>query len=464
MSGIYISAAHKSSGKTTVSLGICAALSRTGSGIQPFKKGPDYIDPAWLSLAADRACFNLDFYTSSREEIRALYGAKMSATDISIVEGNKGLYDGMDLEGSDSNAALARLLDLPIVLVIDTMGMTRGIAPLLLGYANFDRSLNLAGVILNRVGGPRHESKLVESVERYTEVRVLGSIPRFRSGEIEERHLGLIPVNEDRAAATTINMLADVVSANVDLEALRNIATKAGKVPAPPRRIAINRYPLKIGIARDAAFGFYYADDLEAFREMGADIVWVDMINDVELPHLDGLFIGGGFPETSLRGLEANSSMKTSVLAAIESGLPCYAECGGLMYLSRSIEWQNRTAAMVGVIPGKITMSSRPHGRGYIRLRETADMPWPDAPIGEVAGHEFHYSQLEGLPEGSKFAYEVVRGTGIQENRDGYCYKNLVASYAHLRNMKQNRWVERFLKFSSQVRAERLLAQAGNDS
>jgi len=460
MKGLYLSAAHKSSGKTTVMLGICAALQRREVRIAPFKKGPDYIDPAWLGFAAGEACYNLDFYTSSRDEIVSLFRQKTEGHDVAIIEGNKGLYDGMDLEGSDSNAALAKMLGLPVVLVIDTMGMTRGIAPLLLGYQQFDPAVRIAGVILNRVAGPRHEGKLIESVERHTDIPVIGSIPRFRHEVIEERHLGLIPAHEQNDAARTVDRLADVVGSHVDLERLLSLGADLGAKPAvrgnrwSPADSPAASSSLRIGIARDEAFGFYYADDLEQFERLGAELISIDMIRDQALPPLDGLFIGGGFPETAMERLSANTAMRASVRRVIEAGLPCYAECGGLMYLSRSIAWRGRELEMVGVVPGRVTMSARPHGRGYIQLEEASAMPWPGAPAGEVvAGHEFHYSELQGLPADARFAYRVRRGTGIRDGMDGFVYRNLLASYAHLRDKAQNHWVARFLQFASAVKA-----------
>ncbi len=457
MSALYISAAHKSSGKTTVMLGICRALSRRGIALRAFKKGPDYIDPAWLGKAAGRGCYNLDFYTSSRREIVSLFQSKSVGLDLSLIEGNKGLYDGMDVNGSDSNAALAKLLGTPVVLVIDTMGMTRGIAPLLIGYRDFDPDVRIAGVILNRVGGPRHEAKLVESVERFTDIPVLGAVPRFRDGIIEERHLGLIPAHEDEQAGNTLDRLADIVAEHVDLDRLLALAegAKVTGGDVTEQRESTTTFPssLRIGVARDEAFGFYYTDDLEAFRAAGAEIVWINMVEDPLLPDIDGLFIGGGFPETAMHKLSANRSMRESVRKAIEAGLPCYAECGGLMYLAKSIEWQGDLVEMVGVIPGTISMSSRPHGRGYIRLRETEFAPWPRGVHGKViAGHEFHYSQLEGLPANASFAYDVLRGSGIREGKDGFVYKNLLASYAHLRDSGQHHWVSRFLDFVASIK------------
>ena len=456
MPGIYISAAHKSSGKTTVMLGLVRALHDKGLAVSPFKKGPDYIDPAWAARAAGRSCYNLDFYTSTEAEIRALFSSSSRAADIAVIEGNKGLYDGMDVNGSDSNAALAKLLDVPVVLVIDTIGMTRGIAPLLIGYQHFDTEVRIGGIILNRVGGPRHEAKLIESIEQYTDIPVLGAIPRFRGNMIEERHLGLVPAQEDRAADETIARLANTVRDHVDLDRVIALAQTAGspnslETVTAPEVLALDR-PLRIGIARDEAFGFYYADDLERFLAHGVELVWLDMIRDPALPDLDGLFIGGGFPETAMKALSENVSMRDSVRRAIENGLPTYAECGGLMYLSRSISWNGATAEMVGVIPGHVTMSQRPHGRGYIQLRETSASPWPGREEGRaIAGHEFHYSELQNLPPDVTFAYEVLRGTGIANGHDGFVYKNLLASYAHLRDAEQNHWVDRFLTFVAQA-------------
>ena len=454
MPGIYISAAHKSSGKTTVTIGLCAALRLRGINVRAYKKGPDYIDPEWLKKASGKACYNLDFYTSTEEEILNLYGSKTKGCDLTIVEGNKGLFDGMDVKGSDSNAALAKLLDIPVILVIDTMGMTRGIAPLLIGYQQFDKEIKFGGVILNRVAGPRHQSKLIESVEYYTDLPVLGAVPRFREGEIAERHLGLIPATEDRDADRTIEKLAHTMEEHLDLDRISRIGEMDQRNPLWTGRAGTKKSGLgvRVGVARDEAFGFYYADDLEKFEALGAEIIWVDLVSDSQLPPLDGLFIGGGFPETSLRELEANRSMRESVRSAIESGLPCYAECGGLMYLSRSIAWRGREARMVGVIPGDITMSERPHGRGYIQLKETEAMPWSGRRATVITGHEFHYSQLEGLPEDMAFAYEVIRGAGIRDHKDGIVYKNLLASYAHLRDSAQNHWVERFVQFMAQYK------------
>lgn len=448
MLGLYLSAAHKSSGKTTVSLGLSAALQQHGKQVQTFKKGPDYIDPIWLARASGRPCVNLDFYTSSHAEIQSSFEEYRQNADIVLVEGNKGLYDGMDLLGSDCNASMAKLLKLPVLLVLDTTGVTRGIAPLLVGYQQFDPEVELAGVILNKVAGPRHEEKLRAAIEAYSDIPILGAIPRQRNLDIEERHLGLVPANEDPAAQETINSLADLISNHVDLEAVLEMSCGLPSPQIVQEENLKSFEGLRIGRFQDAAFGFYYADDLDQFRKLGVELIEIDAIHDESLPEIHGLFIGGGFPETHMAKLEANHAMRQSVRDAIEQGMPVYAECGGLMYLSQCIRWGDEVAEMAGVIPAETVMSARPKGRGYIQLDTRSDHPWPFQAGDHVAAHEFHYSGLEGLAsKAGTMAYDVKRGIGIHELTDGFQYKNLLASYAHLRNTRQSPWVRKFVEF-----------------
>ncbi len=468
MKRFLISAAHKSSGKTTVSIGLSATLSRENYKVQTFKKGPDYIDPMWLGRASGRPCYNLDFYLSTDEEIRQEFAARSDGSDIAIIEGNKGLYDGLALDGSNSNAALAKLLKTPVILVVDTRGITRGVAPLLKGYNDFDDDITIAGVILNQVGGSRHESKLRAAVEYYTDIPVLGAIARNEQISIDERHLGLIPSYETDEAQRLVDACALAIKEGVDFDKLLSIqadsiADATPIVPAPMQNPAGDKSDrvgigVRIGIAKDAAFGFYYQADLEAMAQAGAELVPINMLTDTSLPEIDGLFIGGGFPETHINELAKNSSMRTSIHDAIESGLPTYAECGGMMYLTNSITWGDNSGEMVGIIPGDITMHDHPVGRGYTRLQETSDHPWadPDTETGiiEFPAHEFHYSSLENLSENlpknlkknPTYAYKVLRGTGINGENDGYVYKNLLASYVHLRNVPGNQWVSRFIR------------------
>ncbi|MCL4802334.1 MAG: cobyrinate a,c-diamide synthase [Burkholderiales bacterium] len=462
--GLLVSAAHKSSGKTTLSIGIAAALSARGLAVQPFKKGPDYIDPMWLGAAAGRACRNLDFFVMGREEIVAQLATHAADADVALIEGNKGLYDGLDLEGSNSNAALAALAGVPVVLVIDARGMTRGIAPLILGFQAFDRSIRIAGVILNRLGGPRHEAKLRAVIEHYTDVRVVGAVHQDPRIEIVERHLGLMPSSESAESAARIAAIRDAVAGQVDLDTLLAIAGWRAGARAPIPRAKPAATPpaptLRVGVALDRAFGFYYPDDLESLAQAGAEIVPVNTLADAKLPEIDALVIGGGFPEVLMAELEANASLRADIRRAAEAGLPIYAECGGLMYLGRSLTWRGETRRMAGVIPGDVVMHDKPVGRGYVRLRETARHPWPLGDGGEVRAHEFHYSSLENVVPHVEFAYDVTRGHGADGAHDGVVIGNVVASYAHLRSVGGNAWTRRFVAFAHKVKAERLARDA----
>jgi cobyrinic acid a,c-diamide synthase len=467
MSRLLISAAHKSSGKTTISVGLCAALSDQGLVVQPFKKGPDYIDPMWLGQASARACFNLDPYLMTPEQITACFARHAATADIGIVEGNKGLYDGLALDGSNSNAALAQLLDLPVVLVLDARGMTRGIAPLILGYQAFDSNIRIAGVILNQLGGARHESKLRAVIEHYTDVPVLGAIAHDPRMALVERHLGLMPNHELDDASQRVRAMGELIAQQVDLSRVRQVAQSAAPlVPAPiPQQVlplanspaaTAPPSPIRIGVARDKAFGFYYPDDLLALEQAGAVIVPVDTLHDTQLPALDGLFIGGGFPEMFMAELQANTTMRSSIRTAIEAGLPVYAECGGLMYLARTLRWKDQVYDMVGAIPADVLMHARPVGRGYVELQATGDAPWSattDTSPARVRGHEFHYSSLENVALELKFAYRVLRGHGVDGQRDGIVHRNVVASYAHLRNAAGSGWADAFAAF---VRAKKV--------
>ncbi len=472
MAHIFIAAAHKSSGKTSVTLGLAAALVRRGLTVQPFKKGPDYIDPLWLAHAAGRPCYNLDFFTQSGAEIRDLFAAKSLGADIALIEGNKGLFDGLDVEGTDSNAALATMLAAPVLLVIDTGGMTRGIAPLLRGYQDFDAEVDIRGVILNKVGGARHEAKLRAALEHYTDVEVLGALGRDVALEIPERHLGLVPANEAGSADGVIVQLADAVSAGIDLDRIIEVANTPGpgagridpagssqrrqpgvQVSERPCKPPAARPDVRIAIARDAAFGFYYPDDLEAFADAGAELIPFDARCDGHLPAADGLFIGGGFPETQLAALAANQGLLADIRRALTAGMPAYAECGGLMYLARSIQWRGERRDMVGFVPADVIVGARPQGRGYMVLEETGNCPWPPSSAAQgtvtasIPAHEFHYARLENLPPKLNYAYRIVRGAGIDGRHDGIVIANLLAGFAHHRNTRANPWVERFVQF-----------------
>lgn len=452
MASLFLSAAHKSSGKTTLSIGLCAAFTARDIDLQPFKKGPDYIDPIWLGMAAGKPCYNLDFYVAGRQETIDDYCNRGRRAELCLIEGNKGLHDGLDLDGSNSNAALAKALGSPVIMVVDARGTMRGIAPLLIGYQVFDKAVNIAGVIANRTGGKRHESKLRAAVEAYTDIPFLGALENDAEISLDERHLGLIPGYEDTASRDRIDAIASRVRDHIDLDQLLRISRQAEQVTAAalPLQPRPEHRGLRIGVARDRAFGFYYPGDLEAFQQAGAALIDIDLLNDPALPALDGLFIGGGFPERHAAALSANQSMRDSVRVAIEAGLPTYAECGGLMYLCKSLSWDGAGHDMAGVVNAQAVMHDRPQGRGYVVLDEMAQHhPWPSrgrqgAPMH---AHEFHYSALSGLPDDLRYGYRVIRGSGIKAEQDGIVLHNLLAAYTHQRHCASNPWVTRFLQF-----------------
>jgi cobyrinic acid a,c-diamide synthase len=464
MAHLLISAAHKSSGKTMVSVGLAAAFGARGLRVQPFKKGPDYIDPMWLARASGRCCYNLDFNTQTEAEIRALFACHAERAELALIEGNKGLHDGVDPEGRDSSAALAKLLGAPVVLVINVAGITRGVAPLVLGYQLFDREVAIRGAVLNRVASARQEAKLRQALERYTDVPVIGAIGRDPALEVPERHLGLTTPDETAELDQTIDRLRHAVEQGVDIDRMLELARRAPVVWPPHAdadrdrpgvlRPAAVEHNVRVAVARDAAFGFYYPDDLEALSQAGAEVVFFNALRDASLPEADGLFIGGGFPETQMAALAANRSLRAQIRRAAENGLPIYAECGGLMYLSRSITWGSQQHEMVGFIPADTVMHTTPQGRGLVVLEETDASPWPstDEPVEggrrRIPAHEFHYAALERLEPSMRFAYRVVRGHGIDGRHDGIVKGNVLASFCHLRSTaRSGHWAGRFVTF-----------------
>jgi cobyrinic acid a,c-diamide synthase len=448
-SSFYLSAAHKSSGKTVVSLGLCSAFKARGLKVQAFKKGPDYIDPIWLAQASGNPCYNLDFYTMSKDEITALFNQHQS--EISLIEGNKGLYDGMNTMGGDANADMAKLLNSKVILVIDCNGITRGIAPLLMGYQAFDNDVDIAGVILNKVAGERHQSKLVQAIEHYTDIPIIGAIRRSKDLIINERYLGLMPANESPQSQIFIDKAGSIIADQVDLDKLLNKGNK-GDATLFSNKGDTNLLSsdLTVAVAKDQAFGFYYQDDIDVFKSLGVKIEYFNTLKASVLPKCDGLFIGGGFPEMQLEALSANQSLLTDIKVKIEQGLPTYAECGGLMYLSRKITHQDKTYKMVGIIEADTLMTPRPIGRGYVQLAPTDNHRWTEV-ADKIYAHEFHYSKLKNIHPKTRYAYTVLRGVGVDNKHDGILTHNLLATYTHCRNVGGNHWVKQFINFIHHV-------------
>ncbi len=431
------------SGKTLVTLALVRALVRDGVPVQAFKKGPDYIDAAWLGWASGREARNLDTWMMGEEACLRSFHSHAPADGITIVEGNRGLYDGMDARGTHSSAALARLLEAPVVLVLPVRKVTATAAAVVAGMAALDPSVRIAGAVLNHVSGTRHERVVREAIQERTGIPVLGAIPAFRDADLlPERHLGLVPLHE---AGDTAGLEArlDEVASRLDLAAIRAVARAAGPLPSSAPGGEVLSHPtaprVRVGVFRDAAFSFYYPENLEALRGAGADLVFLSPLTDQALPPLDALVLGGGFPETHADRLAANVAMRDAVRAAAEAGLPMYAECGGLMYLSRSIAWRGRTWPMCGVLPVDIEVCATPQGHGYAEV--TVDRPNPFFPQGtRLRGHEFHYSRISaGGPEVAT-AFALTRGQGAQPGRDGLQRQNVLATYVHVHATGTSEW------------------------
>jgi cobyrinic acid a,c-diamide synthase len=442
---VVVAALRGGSGKTTLTLGLIQALADRGLTVAPFKKGPDYIDPFWLSAAAGAPCRNLDPYLMGAEQVRRSFAWHAAGLDAAVIEGNRGLFDGMDAAGSYSSAELAKMLAAPVVVVLDCTMASRTVAAVALGCQRFDPELNLAGFILNPVGNPRQEAVVRAAVENATGLPVLGAVPRLKL-DLPERHMGLVPPQEHARVAETLHQAARSVAGHVDLEAVWSLMTgaPAWSEQRPPQGLAPAEPPAgprpRVGVVRDAAFGFYYAENLEALTNFGAELVFCSALEDPELPSLDALYIGGGFPETHARSLAANDSFRASVRAAAQAGMPIYAECGGMMYLGRGLIVDGESHAMAGVLPIDFIMKRKPQGHGYTLCRVERENPfWP---VGyEFKAHEFHYSDPRPLPgAGLTFAYRVLRGKGVTGDQGGVVARRVLATYHHVHALGSPGW------------------------
>ncbi|NOZ83059.1 MAG: hydrogenobyrinic acid a,c-diamide synthase (glutamine-hydrolyzing) [Euryarchaeota archaeon] len=432
---IVISGTSSRAGKTVISLGIMRALRNLGYEVQPFKVGPDFIDPSYHHFAAGRKSRNLDSYMMPPEAIRECVARCSRGADIAVIEGTMGLYDSHDaVDAKGSTAEVSRIIASPVVLVANVERISRTAAAFVLGYKLFEPEVMLAGVVLNRVGNPRHAYKARTAVERLAGMRVFGTVPRDESMFIKERHLGLVPAYEREALEVQLERLAEIVSRHIDLEALVEVAEAAPELgDVEPSSLFARREPrVRIAVAMDRAFTFYYQDNLEALECAGAQLLPVDMTRDSRLPAgAEALYIGGGFPEVMAEELERNRSLREEVHTALEEGMPCYAECGGLMYLGRSIVTRDGGEyEMAGYLPFRTVMHRRFQALGYVRCRARVGTPISQ-PGDELVGHEFHYSEV--VPERRlSFAYSVERGKGVDGRHDGILQGNTLASYLHV--------------------------------
>lgn len=447
---IFIAGLRGGAGKTILSIGIIAAWRRLGKSIAPFKKGPDYIDAGWLALAAGRPCYNLDTFLVRRSDVLRSFLTHTHPHDIAVIEGNRGLYDGIDTEGSTSSAEVAKLLKTPVVISLDCTKTTRTVAAVVLGCLQFDPDLRIKGVILNRIAGQRHEQNLRKNIEHYCGVPVVGAVPKLDAQNFPERHMGLVPTPEHSWAVTSVDAAAEVAFRYLDMASLERMAVEAAFDPVPvdlpllaPKTdvMAEGSRPV-IGIIRDSAFQFYYPDNIEALRDAGAEVVFMSAFDVGSFPAVDGLYIGGGFPETHAERLEGNAGFMAGLKARAEAGMPIYAECGGLMYLGEALVVGGRKYAMAGVLPVVFGLSERPQGLGYTMVRVESENPYYD--VGEeIRGHEFRYSRvLEWHGDDRNLIFSMQRGTGFVNGRDGIRYKNVLATYTHIHALGLPNWAK----------------------
>ena len=449
---LVISASWKSAGKTTVSLGLLRLLAERWLPVVSFKKGPDYIDPMWHRVASGGECYNLDTWMMGEAACRDIFARECARRpgSVALIEGNHGLHDGLDMAGADSTAGLAALLDVPVLLVIDSRRMNRGVAAQVLGLQAMPPKVRIAGVILNHIASSRQEAKQRQAIETYCNMPVLGAIPSDSTLLLPERHLGLVTVGEASDAETFIRDAAAQVERNCDLPAILRLFNEATPLPLPeaveapsPKQEAL----VRIGVFRDAAFCFYYPDNLEALREAGAELLFIDTFKTTALPEIDGLYLGGGFPESFFRELSANTGLLRDVRERIEAGMPTWAECGGLIYLCRSATWDGGRWPLAGVLPVEIDYQRKPAGCGYLELESRSESGW--FTTGErLRAHEFHYSKPADESVELACQFDVARGFGLTGREDGLLYRNLFASYAHFHVAANPHWARRFVELA----------------
>ncbi len=430
------------SGKTFVTLGVLRALVRKGLQATGFKKGPDFIDAAWIGRACGRPGRNLDTFFMDDPAIGSILQRGCRGSQVAVIEGNRGLFDGLDAQGSHSTAELSRRLRCPVVLVVDTTKTTRTVAALVAGCRALDPELDLQGVILNRVATHRQERVIRQAVEEATGLEVLGAVPRSEQGGLISRHLGLITADEEDRRDDLLDALAELIAESIDLDRLLAIAATASPLEglAAPQRDASGGRAFRVGVLRDRAFSFYYPENLELLEEAGAELVAISPLQAEVLPEIDALYAGGGFPEVHARLLSENRSFRESLKSRAAAGLPIWAECGGLMYLARTLSWGAESYPMAGVLPLDVEQMERPQGHGYVEGEVEGSNPFLESGR-RLRGHEFHYSRPCG-PAPLQTVLRLDRGTGIGGGRDGFCYRSVLASYTHLHALSVQGWEE----------------------
>ena len=424
---IVIAGATSGVGKTSITCSIIYALKKKGLTVQSFKVGPDYIDPSYLSSISKNESFNLDVWLMGKNNLLTSFISN-SQSDVSVVEGVMGYYDGF---GGDSNYAsthhVASITKSPVILILDASKTARSIAATAIGFQKFHKNSRISGIILNKIGSKKHENLCREALQK-TKLPILGVIPKDPILTLESRHLGLFSTLEKKTLYKKIEKISKVISKNIDVDQIIKLSKNISDIPKRTNPIS-KKTKTTIAVALDTSFNFYYQDNLKALQREGAQLKFFSPVNDKKIPKCDGLYIGGGFPEILSSKLAKNQSMKKQIKNLAEENLPIYAECGGLMYLTKSIYSENKNHKMIGFFDAETVMTKKMklnYTKGKISNSIISEK------LHNLQGHEFHYSKLDSVASDSKFAYELEIGDGIKNHKDGLIQNNTLASYGHL--------------------------------
>ena len=449
---IVIGGVTSAVGKTTISTAIMYTLKQKGLHVQPFKVGPDFIDPSYHTYVTGRQSRNLDVWMMGENGVLKCFHNASSGADIAVVEGVMGLFDG--ISGKDdfsSTAQVAKILNAPVILVIDAGKAARSIAAIATGFLHFDKKLRIIGTILNNVAGDKHANFITEAFADKVKVPIIGIVRRSKEITMVQRHLGLIPTPElEEKQKRAIFQSAKFVSEQIDLDKIKYLLDKVQTTD--PLQKQLPNGQIKIAVAIDESFNFYYTDNLDALRKQNTQLVFFSPVNDNKLPeNVCGIIIGGGFPEVLADKLEKNQSMIKSILKGAEDGIPIYGECGGLMYLTRSIRGYKRDEGKRRKMVGLIEADTYISGKLTLNYTEANSNASIFGRITKIRGHEFHYSMIENIAKDSKFAYNMKKGNGIDNKKDGFVVYNSMASYMHLHfadSRLPKRFVETCVKYS----------------
>ncbi len=445
---LVLGGTNSRAGKTVISIGLMKALAERGLVVQPYKVGPDFIDPSYHDFVTGRRSRNLDGFMMRDEDILECFARNARGADIAIIEGAMGLFDSHDaIDERGSTAHVAKVIGSPVVVIANVERISRSAAALVTGYKVFDKELDVRGVILNRLGSEKHIEHARGAVEQLAGMRVYGALPRDAKVEIPERHLGLVPAYERERIDELFDYLGSFMEEHLDIDGLVETAGRAkelGEIEENPLFMKKKEKPeVRVGVVRDGVFTFYYQDNIDALERLGARIVYIDSINDTHLPEVDALYIGGGFPEVFAGELEKNEGLREDIRKFCAAGGPVYAECGGLMYLGKDIEVNGRRYEMAGFLPIRTKMGKSFRALGYTIAESVMDNPISKK--GDLlVGHEFHHSEVEVLGD-VKYAYKMLRGKGIFEQKDGILKGNTLAAYSHVHILSHPKMAKHFL-------------------